>query len=100
MEIVKYKDFLEQLTEYNYQHNIPGMGFFELTPLCNLDCKMCYVHLQDPSIRERLLTGSQWTALMEDAIRHGMTRALLSGGEAMTHPDFWNIYKHLSNYQC
>lgn len=24
---------------------IPISGSFELTPLCNLDCKMCYVHL-------------------------------------------------------
>ena len=98
METIKYKDFLDQLTEYNYKHNIPGMGFFELTPLCNLDCKLCYVHLQDPSIKERLLTGKQWIALMEDAIRHGMTRALISGGEAMTHPDFWEIYMFLVNH--
>ena len=25
--------------------DVPLMGSFELTPLCNLDCKMCYVHL-------------------------------------------------------
>ena len=24
---------------------IPLHGHFELTPLCNLDCKMCYIHL-------------------------------------------------------
>ena len=27
------------------EKNIPISGSFELTPLCNLDCKMCYVHL-------------------------------------------------------
>ena len=25
---------------------VPISGSFELTPLCNLDCRMCYVHLQ------------------------------------------------------
>lgn len=97
MEKIKYKDFLNKLTEYNYKNNIPGTGFFELTPLCNLDCKMCYVHLQDPSVKGRMLTGGQWIDLMEDAIQHGMIRACLSGGEAMTHPDFWDIYMYLIN---
>ena len=95
METIKHEDFVSLLTEYNYKHDIPGTGFFELTPLCNLDCKMCYVHLQDPALKERLLSGEQWIALMKDAIDHGMTRACLTGGEAMTHPDFLDIFMFL-----
>ena len=30
---------------------IPLSGTFELTPLCNLDCKMCYVHLNQAQIQ-------------------------------------------------
>lgn len=95
MEKMKHEDFNVLLSEYNRQHDIPGTGLFELTPLCNLNCKMCYVHLQDPSLKDRLLPGSTWIALMKDAIAHGMTRAILSGGEAMTHPDFMEIYRFL-----
>ena len=47
-----------------YQENkarekgIPLSGLFELTPFCNLDCKMCYVHLNKDQMNGRkLLTG-------------------------------------------
>ena len=30
---------------------IPLTGTFELTPLCNLDCKMCYVHLNKAQMK-------------------------------------------------
>ena len=36
-------------TEYLYQKaaaaGVPLSGTFELTPVCNMDCKMCYVRL-------------------------------------------------------
>ena len=33
--------------------NHPISGSFELTPLCNLDCKMCYVHLHKEQMHGR-----------------------------------------------
>lgn len=97
METISYKKFIAQLTDKAYREDVPLNGSFELTPLCNLDCKMCYVHLQDPSVRHRMLSGKQWIGLMEQAISKGMMTALLTGGEAMTHPDFWEIYMYLIN---
>ena len=34
---------------------IPLSGTFELTPRCNLDCKMCYIHKRanDASVKNR-----------------------------------------------
>ena len=29
-----------------YDKKIPFKGVFELTPRCNFDCNMCYVHLK------------------------------------------------------
>lgn len=97
METISYKKFIAQLTDKAYRADVPLNGSFELTPLCNLDCKMCYVHLQDPSVRHRMLSGKQWIGLMEQAISKGMMNAMLTGGEAMTHPDFWEIYMYLIN---
>jgi len=97
LKTIKYEELVNRLIEYDWKNNIPGTGFFELTPYCNLDCKMCYVHLQDPSVKEKMLSGKQWIALIQEAIEHGMTRACLSGGEAMTHPDFLEIYMFLIN---
>ena len=98
MNTISYKKFITLLSENAYQQDIPSSGNFELTPLCNLDCKMCYVHLQDPSVKERMLSGKEWIGIMEDAINRGMINALLTGGEAMTHPDFWQIYMYLIDH--
>lgn len=95
METISYKKFLVKFTEDAYMHDCPVNGNFELTPLCNLDCKMCYVHLQDFSVHNSMLSGEQWISLMQQAINHGMLHAVLTGGEAMTHPDFWKIYLYL-----
>lgn len=56
---------------------------------------MCYVHQQDSSVKEKILTGSQWLSIIKDALSHGMTTVLLTGGEALMHPDFWMIYDYL-----
>ena len=95
METISYKKFFAQLTDKAYREDVPLNGSFELTPLCNLDCKMCYVHLQDSSVRRRMLSGKQWIGLMEQAISKGLFKAMLTGGEALTHPDFWEIYMYL-----
>ena len=38
-----------RVTEYLYRKasaaGVPLSGTFELTPVCNMDCKMCYVRL-------------------------------------------------------
>lgn len=95
---VSINAFKKMLTESAGKSDTPVSGFFELTPLCNLNCKMCYVHLQDPSVKERMLSGKQWISLIQGAIDAGMMTALLTGGEAMTHPDFWDIYMYLINH--
>lgn len=97
MKTILYNQFLQKAMQNAREHDTPISGCFELTPLCNLDCKMCYIHLSDPTVRNRMLSGSQWTSLMEQAIGHGMVNALLTGGEAMTHPDFREIYLYLIN---
>ena len=98
METLPYREFLALMQEKTRSADIPYSGSFELTPLCNLNCKMCYVHLQDPSVTSRMLSGEQWLTLIQEAIDQGMMEALLTGGEAMTHPAFWDIYMYLLNH--
>lgn len=75
----------------------PVSGTFELTPLCNLDCKMCYVHLQANQLKpdERILRADEWKSIIKQAVDAGMIFADLTGGECLTHPDFKEIYKYL-----
>lgn len=72
---------------------VPIYGGFELTPYCNLSCKMCYIHEVKPGLS--LLTGEQWIALGKQAAAAGNLYIVLTGGEPMMHPDFKQIYKGL-----
>lgn len=76
----------------------PAYGLFELTPLCNLDCKMCYVRLSPAQLKGRqLLSTSQWADIMSQAADAGLLGAVLSGGECLTYPGFEELYLLLYN---
>ena len=77
---------------------IPVSGIFELTPRCNLSCKMCYVRLT-PAEMEPLgqeLTAEQWLDLGRQAKDAGMVLLLLTGGEPTLREDFPYIYENLA----
>ncbi len=75
---------------------VPVSGSFELTPLCNLDCKMCYVHLNREQLRgAELLSTETWKDLMRQAVDAGMLYATLTGGECLTYPGFRELYLYL-----
>lgn len=74
----------------------PFVASFELTPLCNFDCKMCYVHLHKDQMQERkLLTVEQWKRIIDMAVEAGVMYADITGGECLTYPGFKEIYRHL-----
>ena len=75
---------------------VPISGSFELTPLCNLDCKMCYVHLNKAQMQgAELLSVRQWKDIMQQAIDAGMMYARVTGGECLTYPGFKELYLFL-----
>lgn len=77
-------------------NGIPISGSFELTPLCNLDCKMCYVHLNKAQMQgAQLLSIEQWKQIMQQAIDAGMMYARLTGGECLTYTGFRELYLFL-----
>lgn len=85
------------VTEYLHrkaaQAHIPLSGTFELTPVCNMNCKMCYVrmsHQQQQAIRP-LRTAKEWLSLAEEAKEAGLLYLLLTGGEPFLHPEFREI---------
>lgn len=78
------------------QLQIPVAPYFELTPRCTLDCKMCYVHLTPEQMGERReLSTEQWLQIIDEAVEAGMLFVVLTGGECMLHPGFWQIYDRL-----
>lgn len=77
---------------------VPISGTFELTPRCNLQCRMCYVRMTESEMKPhgRELTAKEWIALGEEAAEAGMLFLLLTGGEPMLRPDFSQIYEAMS----
>ena len=84
----------------DYLHNrasitkTPLNGTFELTPQCNMDCKMCYVKMsaKDQEAIAPLRSKEEWIALAHEAQKAGMMFLLLTGGEPFTRVDFKDIY--------
>lgn len=80
------------------QKAIPLFGTFELTPRCNFNCKMCYVHLSSDeiSLHGKELDAEEWISLGKQAMQAGTLFLCITGGEPTTHPDFYKIYSELS----
>lgn len=96
------KKIVAPLVEKLYQKagkaRIPLSGTFELTPMCNFSCKMCYVRktAKEVAMHDRpMRTLSQWTEMGRQARDEGMLYLLLTGGEPLLWPDFWELYDTL-----
>ena len=83
------------------EKGVPISGKFELTPLCNFNCKMCYVHLDTNQLDGQfVLPVDTWKDLMYQAWKAGMIKATLTGGECLTYPGFDELYLYLHSLGC
>lgn len=77
---------------------IPMSGTFELSPVCNFSCRMCYVRKTQAEVAlhpRRAMMLSDWLRLAEEAREQGMLYLLLTGGEPFLWKDFWELYEKL-----
>lgn len=98
MEIYEFENDVEKiLQEKADQKNIPLSGALELLPLCNMDCKMCYVKKtpEEMAAEGSLLSSGQWLSIVEQAREKGLLFLLLTGGEPLLYPDFKELYQKL-----
>ena len=93
-------DYFTQLLDAKaYKEGIPLRGTFELTPRCNFNCNMCYVHLTDAQAKAigRELANEEWLDIARQAKDAGMLYLTLTGGEVFTRPKFRELYEALSD---
>ena len=90
-----------RLTEYLHRKaaikKIPLSAAFELTPACNMACRMCYVRM-DKKTQESiapLRPASEWLRIAEQAREQGLLYILLTGGEPFSHPEIRQILSGL-----
>lgn len=90
--------FYKAVWEKAFADAIPISGTFELTPRCNFNCRMCYVHLKPEQIPQygRELTAKEWIRIAKEAKEAGTTWLCVTGGEPLMHSEFATIWKELS----
>lgn len=83
----------ERLWKKAGKQGIPLTAAFELLPVCNLSCKMCYVRKSMEDVRAcgGLKDAEWWLQMAEEAGREGLLFPLLTGGEPFLHPEFREI---------
>lgn len=89
---------IEHMHRRAVAQGIPLSGTFELTPLCSMACKMCYVRISPEELAatgKRLRTADEWLALAREAKEQGMLLLLLTGGEPFLYPEFRRLYTEL-----
>ena len=83
------------------EKGVPLHGQFELTPLCNFSCKMCYVHLNPDQTNGRaILTAEEWKNQIIQAYHEGMMLVTLTGGECLAYPGFEEIFLFCHSLGC
>lgn len=89
----------------NYLYNraslqgIPLGGTFELTPVCNMNCRMCYIRMSESEMKAcgSLKTAEEWLNLAQQAKNAGMLFLLITGGEPLLFPQFKELFIKLKS---
>ena len=97
-EIKKEASLTTHLFSNASKKKIPLSGTFELSPVCNFSCEMCYVRKSTQEVKSHLrpmMSKEQWIQIANEAKEQGMLYLLLTGGEPLLWPDFWELYEKL-----
>ncbi len=88
------KKIRDALWEKAVSKKFPLIAAFELLPVCNLSCKMCYVRKTMKEVNEQggLLDAKSWLDFAAQAKDLGLLYPLLTGGEPLLHPEFKEIF--------
>ena len=87
----------KRLVEKANRLRIPLTTAFELTPVCNLNCRMCYVRLgkKQAEALGGIRSMDFWLDLAKQFLEAGNLFILLTGGEPLLYPHFRELYVKL-----
>lgn len=99
MDLFEYTNPAEvKIARKASEQRLPIGGTMELLPMCNMDCKMCYIRLsrQEMEAQGRMLSCDEWLRIAESAREAGVLFLLLTGGEPLMYPEFERFYTTLA----
>lgn len=94
----EYTDNIEQfLCKKATMNLVPISATLELTPLCNMNCDMCFVRLTPEQMGQQgtLLSIGEWLELAESMQKAGTLFVTITGGEPLLYPGFRELYLRL-----
>lgn len=100
MDLFEFSNPVEfQLAKRARELRLPIGGTMELLPLCNMDCKMCYIRLSKTQMEAqgRMLSCDEWIRIAEEAKEAGVLFLLITGGEPLLYPEFERLYTTLAS---
>lgn len=89
--MLSYADYEARLWRNAERYHLPITGSFELTYRCNFDCVHCF---QQDVREQKEATTADWLGLVDQVADAGCLWLTLTGGEAIIHPGFAEIYEH------
>lgn len=91
---------MAEIQKRAYETATPIQATFELTPRCNFNCRMCYVHLPVERIPQvgggRELTADEWLEIGRQAAEMGVLSLCITGGDPLCYPEFRKVWTGLS----
>ena len=99
------ESFEEYLLNKADLNKIPFFGTYEISPICNMNCEMCYIVQKKKEVEEHggLLDIDFWVNLTKEAMKEGLLFVLITGGEPFLYKNFKELYlklKSLGVYIC
>lgn len=91
---IRYGNIVEYFAVKSRKVKMPFSGTLELTPRCNMNCKMCYIRMTESEMNKvgKELSVEEWIRIAKEAVDSGMVMILLTGGEALLYRDFKKLY--------
>ena len=92
---MEWAEYAKLIVEKGKKSGTPCSACFELTPFCNFYCNMCYIRLtpEQAKTQGKLLNTDQWIHIAKEAKKLGAFGLEITGGEAVTRPDFPILYE-------
>ena len=87
----------DRIYEYSARNRVPLTGAFELSPICNFSCRMCYVRKTQEEVKQNggLMPLEFWLDIARQAKEAGTLYPLLTGGETFLYPHIRELYSAL-----